>query len=311
MRRTAGPPGKAAVLREATERVDSGILVVFDADYIPGRGLIKQLVAPFFDPEVGAVMGRVVPQNVGRNLLTRLLDLERAGGYQVDQQARMNLELVPQYGGSVGGVRVSALHAIGGWNAGALAEDTDLTYRLLVHGFKTVYENRCECYEEVPEVWQERNRQIMRWAKGHNQVAWRYAWRTLRAPHLRLAERLDALLLLGVYLMAPLMLLGFMAAFLLYLLGVPVLPTWLSVLIAMVAFSAIGNYAAFFEIAAAMHLDNSRRRLRLLPLNFVNFLCSVLNVSRACVASVLFDKVGGRQMEWKKTSRYRDNGHPT
>ena len=71
-------------------------------------GLLKQLVAPFFDPEVGAVMGRVVPVNSGANLLTRLLDLERSGGYQVDQQARMNMNLMPQYGGTVGGVRLSA-----------------------------------------------------------------------------------------------------------------------------------------------------------------------------------------------------------
>lgn len=78
-------------------------MVVFDADYLPRPGLLKELVAPFFDPEVGAVMGRVVPQNADRNLLARLLDLERAGGYQVNQQARNNLGLVPQYGGTVGG----------------------------------------------------------------------------------------------------------------------------------------------------------------------------------------------------------------
>ena len=87
--------------------------MVFDADYIPGPRLLKQLVAPFFDAEVGAVMGRVVPLNVGESLLTRLLDLERAGGYQVDQQARMNLRLIPQYGGTVGGVRRVALRAGG------------------------------------------------------------------------------------------------------------------------------------------------------------------------------------------------------
>ena len=79
------------------------IAIIFDADYVPGRGLLKQLVAPFFDPEVGAVMGRVVPINSGTNLLTRMLDLERSGGYQVDQQARMNMNLLPQYGGTVGG----------------------------------------------------------------------------------------------------------------------------------------------------------------------------------------------------------------
>ena len=60
-------------------------------------------------------MGRVVPLNAGRNLLTRMLDLERSAGYQVDQQARMNLHLVPQYGGTVGGVGSSALRDVGGW----------------------------------------------------------------------------------------------------------------------------------------------------------------------------------------------------
>lgn len=304
-RRTTGMPGKAAVLKEVTETLDAEVLIVFDADYLPGRGLIKQLAAPFFDAEVGAVMGRVVPQNVGTNLLTRLLDLERAGGYQVDQQARMNLRLVPQYGGSVGGARVSALRAVGGWRETALAEDTDLTFRLLLHGFKTVYENRCECYEEVPEVWQERNRQIMRWAKGHNQAAWRYTRAVLLAGHLSLRERVDGLLLLGVYLLAPLMVLGFGAALALHMLGEAMFPTSLSALVAMVTFSAVGNYAAFFEIAAAMHLDDSRRRLRLLPLNFINFLSSVLNVSRAFLGALLFD----RTLTWEKTSRYRQNGH--
>src|SRR5690606_10685278 len=91
--RTGGTPGKAAALAEASARVGGDVHLVFDADYIPGPKLLKQLVAPFFDPEVGAVMGRVVPQNVSSSLLTRLLDLERAGGYQVDQQARMNMGL--------------------------------------------------------------------------------------------------------------------------------------------------------------------------------------------------------------------------
>lgn len=308
IRRTDGMPGKAAVLKEVSATLDDEVLVVFDADYVPGRGLIKQIVAPFFDAEVGAVMGRVVPHNVERNLLTRLLDLERAGGYQVDQQARMNLHLIAQYGGSVGGVRVSALRAVGGWHEMALAEDTDLTFRLLLHGFKVAYENRCECYEEVPEIWQERNRQIMRWAKGHNQVAFRYGWATLWSRRLSLAERLDGVLLLGVYLLAPVLIAGFIAAYGLYLLGVPLLGTSALSLVGMVAFSSLGNYAAFFEIAAAMHLDNSRRRLRLLPLNFVNFLSSVLNVTRACFAAVFLDALFGRAFHWEKTSRYRRNG---
>ena len=310
LRRTEGLPGKAAVLKEVSEALDSDILIVFDADYVPGRGLIKQIAAPFFDAEIGAVMGRVVPHNTASNLLTRLLDLERACGYQVDHQARMNLHLLPQYGGSVGGVRLSALRAVGGWRVDVYAEDTDLTYRLMLAGFKTVYENRCECYEEVPEVWQERNRQIMRWAKGHNQVALRHLGSTLRTPGISAFARLDAVLLLGVYLLSPLLLLGFVCGFLLFLLGQPVLAGSNLVVFGLVSFSALGNYAAFFEIAAALHLDGSRKRLRLLPLNFLNFLVSLINITRACGSLLFDDTLRGKQMRWDKTARYRANGKP-
>lgn len=307
-RRTGGKPGKAAALKDATERLGPEVeaLIVFDADYVPGRGLIKQLVAPFFDPEVGAVMGRVVPHNAGTNLLTRLLDMERAGGYQVDQQARMNLRLLPQYGGSVGGVRMSALRAVGGWNEDALAEDTDLTYRLLLHGYKTVYENRSECYEEVPQIWQERNRQIMRWTKGHTQSALRYGWRLLVSRRVELRERVDGLLLLGVYAVAPVVLMGWTAATTLWYLGEPILPQYFLMLLALVGFSSLGNFAAFFEIAAALHLDGTRRRIRLLPLVILGFLVSFVNVVRATLDLLVRDTLFGRELHWEKTRRYRE-----
>ena len=86
----------------------------------------------------------------------------------------MNLRLVPQYGGTVGGVRRAALEHVGGWRTDSLAEDTDLTVRLVMNGWDVVYQNRSECYEEVPESWEVRIRQIKRWAKGHNQALARY-----------------------------------------------------------------------------------------------------------------------------------------
>ena len=64
---------------------------------------------------------------------------------------RYSLGAVPQYGGTVGGVRLSALAGVGGRNVDMLAEDTDLTYRLLLRGWHTAYLNHAECYEEVPQ----------------------------------------------------------------------------------------------------------------------------------------------------------------
>jgi cellulose synthase/poly-beta-1,6-N-acetylglucosamine synthase-like glycosyltransferase len=302
--RQGGKGGKAAALKDAMEIVETEVILIFDADYIPGRGLIKQLVAPFFDPDVGGVMGRVVPLNVGTNLLTRLLDLERSGGYQVDQQARMNLRLVPQHGGTVAGVRLSALREIGGWNDNSLTEDTDLTFRLLLAGWKTVYQNRSECYEEVPETWPVRIKQIMRWAKGHNQALVAYGFHLLFGKHrATLRERIDGVLLLGVYAMAPLTLIGWFLTLALFYEGIAPLHGVIA-LLAFTAYAATGNFAAFFEIAAAARLDYTRQRICLLPFLVLGFGVSIFSVSRA-VISQLMAPLTGAQFHWDKTERFR------
>ena len=303
--RTGGKPGKAAALKDATELVDTDFIIVFDADYLPSRGLIRRLMAPFVDPEVGAVMGRVVPNNVGANLLTRLLDLERSGGYQVDQQARMNLGLVPQYGGTVGGIRVAALRAVGGWHDDVLAEDTDLTYRLLLGGWQTVYHNRAECYEEVPQSWAVRVRQIKRWAKGHNQAMVRHSGPLLRNPAVPWAIRVDGLLLLGVYFMSPILLLGWLLSLLLYFTVSIDVATPALMAMAFMGHSALGNFAAFFEIAAATHLDRSRQRVCLIAFNWLGFIVSAVAIAKSVIDQILLDRLPGRGFHWDKTVRYR------
>jgi cellulose synthase/poly-beta-1,6-N-acetylglucosamine synthase-like glycosyltransferase len=302
--RSGGKPGKAAALKEAMALAVGDIAIIFDADYTPGPGLLRQLTAPFFDPEVGAVMGRVVPVNAGTNLLTRLLDLERAAGYQVDQQARMNLRAVPQYGGTVGGVRLSAVQAVGGWHDDTLAEDTDITFRLLINGWKTVYNNRAECYEEVPEEWAVRMRQVRRWAKGHNQVLFRYWRQLLTSPYVTLRERIDGLMLLQVFLMPPLLLLGWSLALVLYYLNAGSLVAVFIPLMALVAYGALGNFAAFLEIVMAVLIDGHRRRIRLLPINLLCFFASLFAISQALLESIT-DRLLGREMVWHKTLRYR------
>jgi cellulose synthase/poly-beta-1,6-N-acetylglucosamine synthase-like glycosyltransferase len=301
--RISGTPGKAAALKDALTTVTSDIILIFDADYLPGTGLIKQLVAPFFDPEVGAVMGRVVPINVGTNLLTRMLDLERSGGYQVDQQARMNLGLVPQFGGTVGGLRRSALESVGGWREDSLTEDTDITYRLLLRGWKTAYQNRSECYEEVPERWPVRVRQINRWARGHNECMRRYIKPVIKSlGWTHWYQRLDGVLLLGVYAMSSVMLLGWVLVLALFFAGVSVVH-WLFVFLAVAAYSSLGNFAVFFEIAAAARLDGYRNRIRLLPFVFLGFLVSLIATARASAPRHLTFRA--RHFVWHKTERSR------
>ena len=310
LHRKTGDGGKAAALEYASTHAHGDVLVMFDADYVPGRGLLKRLVVPFCDPEVGAVMGRVVPHNANRTLLAALLELERAAGYQIGQQARHRMRVTPQFGGTVGGVRMSALREIGGWNTQSLTEDTDLTFRLILRGWKVAYVNRAECYEEVPETWSVRRRQIARWATGHTECFHRFWWSIVRSRVLRMSERIDALFVLGCYLTAPVLVIGWICSLWLVLFAPEFASLTFAVALTLVGFQLFGSQATFVEMGAAAYLDRNRYRVLLLPLALVNFFSSTVAICNALgrfYARRLLPGVGrGR---WHKTTRYRTNGN--
>ena len=297
--------GKPVGLNDAMEIATGEIIIVFDADYRPAKDMLKQLAIAFEDPEVGAVMGRVIPYNANKNILTRLINLERSGGYQVDQQARYNLKTIPQYGGTVGGFRKDILLSTGGFNPLVLAEDTELTYRLYTSGWKVIYANSAECYEEAPETWSVRSKQIRRWARGHNQVLFRYFFKTLLTPHMNFREKLDGILLLFVYAVPFFMLLGQIASLILFFLGEMNLFSGWWVLLFLGAYCSFGNFAPFFEIGTALFLDGILGEIFLLPLLLFNFYFYMWNISLGFLDAIA-DIVTKRKVKWAKTARFAE-----
>jgi 4-amino-4-deoxy-L-arabinose transferase-like glycosyltransferase len=108
-----------------------------------------------------------------------------------------------------------------------------------------------------------------------------------------------------VYLMSPLLLLGWVLSALMYFtVNVEVAAPAL-LLLALMSHSAMGNFAAFFEIAAAVHLDRSHRRVRLLAFNWLGFVVSATAIARSVLEQALLDRLPGRGFQWDKTIRYR------
>ena len=161
-RRGGGTRGKPAGLNDALALASHEIILVFDADYQPGRSLIRELAMPFVDPEVGAVMGRVVPKNAGAGFLTRLLDL---GGPAATRSISRRATRW-----------ISCLSTVGRWEA--FRRSVVLSWAGLTPassprtrtsrsgstrgGGPSPYANRAECYEEAPETWEVRFRQLRR-----------------------------------------------------------------------------------------------------------------------------------------------------
>ncbi len=299
------PRGKQNGLNDALKIAKGEVIIVYDADYLPPKGQIRTLAVAFKDPQVGAVMGRVVPINAGKNLLTRLLDIERTGGYQVDQQARYNLGLIPQYGGTVGGFRKDIVIKLGGFDAKILAEDTELTYKLYLNGYKVAYANIAECYEEAPEDWNVRARQLRRWSRGHNQVMFKYLLPTLLSKKLSFWQKVDGLLLLMIYLQPFLISLGLIDSLILFFLGeMQIIGSYLFLLF-IFAHNSFGNFAPFFEIGTALVLDGVKERVFLLPLMFFEFIFNIIYASLGFI-DALIDLITKRTVIWQKTERFRN-----
>jgi cellulose synthase/poly-beta-1,6-N-acetylglucosamine synthase-like glycosyltransferase len=221
LHRDKGGKGKAAACNEGLNKSNGEIILCFDADYYPTRDIVEKLTGKFVDPKVGAVQGRVVVLNEPQNIVTRLVALERIGGYRVDQEARDKLNLIAQYGGTVGGFRSSLLKSLHGWDETILAEDTDLTLGVYLAGYKIRYNVDAECYEEAVDNWKAYRRQRYRWAKGHMQCFFKHLWSVLKSKKLNIKEKIDALLLLNVYFMPIVAFLSFLTGLLLIFFGSP------------------------------------------------------------------------------------------
>lgn len=295
--------GKPAAIADVMAQVRCDVVVFFDADYTPAPHLVKALVQPFEDPAVGATMGRVTPENTNVNLLTRLLDLERRAGYVVDQQGRQILGWLPQFGGTVGGVRVSALQAVGGWSSDVLAEDTDLTYRLYLAGYQVRYLLHAACYEEAPQTWWVRYKQVRRWAMGHNQCLFKYAWPLLRSRRLNGWARWDALFVLTLYVFPVVNTLGLLAS-LVYPVFYDYPPIFFTAIPALGLLIGVGNLSNALQMAVATHHDGQLHALRALPLLPVSSSISAL-ASIDALCRLAWFGLRRQSVMWDKTLRFR------
>lgn len=295
-------PGKPAAIKEIMSLISSEIIVFFDADYHPGKTLLKKLIIPFLDARVGATMGRVIPHNTNRNLLTRIIDLERRAGYAIDQEGRSAWQLMPQFGGTVGGIRMKALHQVGGWNAHSLTEDTDLSYRLLLNGWKIEYLNHATCYEESPETWQSRFRQLKRWSYGHNECMFRYFIPLLKNKHIPFWKKVDALLVLTsffygalTFFCIPLCIL-FHTAYEQSLFFLFYIPLFTHI-------TGLAYFGLYWQIIMASIHDKQTHVLSWVP--FLPF-SSALNgwAIFSGFFQLIRDKIKRRSFEWEKTPRY-------
>jgi cellulose synthase/poly-beta-1,6-N-acetylglucosamine synthase-like glycosyltransferase/spore germination protein YaaH/peptidoglycan/xylan/chitin deacetylase (PgdA/CDA1 family) len=170
--------GKASALNHGMLQSSADFLVCIDADTKLLPDAVSKLMMHFGDFEypggkkVGAVAGNVKVGNKV-NLLTRWQSIEYISSQNFDRKAFAYVNAITVVPGAIGAFRKSAILDSGGFTSDTLAEDCDLTIRLLRNGFIVQNEAGAIAMTESPETLKMFNKQRFRWSFGVMQTFWK------------------------------------------------------------------------------------------------------------------------------------------
>jgi cellulose synthase/poly-beta-1,6-N-acetylglucosamine synthase-like glycosyltransferase len=195
---------KAGALEEGMRSATGEFLAIFDADFVPPRDFLMRTVHFFTNPKVGMVQTRWTYLNRHYNLLTEVEAMLLDGHFILEHGARQGEKLFFNFNGTAGIWRRQAIEEAGGWEHDTLTEDSDLSYRAQLKGWRFVYVPGIECPSELPVDTYGFQVQQSRWAKGLTQVAIKLLPRILKSD-VRWRVKLEAIMHLTPNISYPLM----------------------------------------------------------------------------------------------------------
>lgn len=197
---------KAGALDFGLKTARGELVAMFDADFIPRPGFLRDIVHHFVEPKVGMVQTRWAHLNRNTNLLTRVQALMLDGHHLVENCARFGSGCYFNFAGTGGMWRRQAIDDAGGWQHDTLTEDLDLSYRAQMVGYQFVYRPDVLTPSELPEDVSALRAQQHRWAKGTVQTARKLLPTVLHHPGLSVHQRVEAAFHMLPHFAYPLML---------------------------------------------------------------------------------------------------------
>ncbi len=297
---------KAGALQEGLETATGELLAVFDADFVPPVDFLKRSIDYFADPEVGVVQTRWSYLNRDYNILTRVQAMLLDGHFVLEHGARCGAGLFFNFNGTAGILRRSMIDDAGGWQHDTLTEDSDLSYRAQLKGWRFVYLPALDCPSELPVETYGFQVQQSRWAKGLTQVAKKLLPRILKAD-IPWRVKLEAVLHLTPNITYPLMVL--VSALMLPVMIVRFYMGWMQMLL--IDFPLI--IASFISISAFYLLAQKElyprswwRSIFFLPMLMAAGVALTLSNTKAVAEAIL-----GVQTSFARTPKYGSDGGKT
>jgi cellulose synthase/poly-beta-1,6-N-acetylglucosamine synthase-like glycosyltransferase len=157
---------KAGALDAGLKVAKGEFVAIFDADFVPPPDWLMRVIHHFAEPEIGMVQTRWTHLNRDYSMLTQIEAILLDGHFVLEHGARARSGEYFNFNGTAGMWRRQAITDAGGWQHDTLTEDTDLSYRSQMAGWKFKYLPDIECPAELPIEMTAFKTQQARWAKG-------------------------------------------------------------------------------------------------------------------------------------------------
>jgi cellulose synthase/poly-beta-1,6-N-acetylglucosamine synthase-like glycosyltransferase len=290
---------KAGALENGLKTAKGELISIFDADFTPRSDCLRKMVDFFTDERIGMAQMRWSHINANYSLLTRIQEILLDGHFIVEQTARNRTGAFFNFNGTAGMWRREAIEWSGGWQHDTLTEDTDLSFRAQLMGWRFVYLLDDDVPAELPVEMNAFKAQQRRWAKGLVQVGIKLMPRVLRHPQLTRRQKLELAFRLFGNCAAPLMIV-------LSLLHIPVLIVrfnqglfhMLLLDVPLMLFATF-SVVSFYGSAILYRYPHEKRRLWMIPLVMGIGIGLVFSNTRAVVEALL-----GIKSSFVRTPKY-------
>lgn len=318
-----GSGGKAGVLNDALEIARGEWICVYDADAMPEKNALYFLVKKSLEnpDKYAAVFGRNKTRNYKQNFLTRCINLEIVSTQRIHHVGLWHLFGIGRIPGTNFIINTNFVKSIGGWDNGALTEDTAISFKIMQSGKLIALAHNSEAFQQEPETLSAYYQQRKRWAKGNYQVildnlkhlfdnsVWRIKWEVFY--YISTFFWFNAAIILSDIIFFV-NILSWMTS--LFNPNVHIMFTFgsnnteLAVLLMTNWFLMIGIYLVQINVALASQFGQLTIKNMLIAIvSYVTYAQLFIIVSIVAVNSVLLDHIFRRDgTKWYKTKRFSD-----
>jgi len=141
---------KAGALNNGLETAKGDYIAIVDADTISPKNFLKELISQFGgDEKLAFVQTRCEYADRWFNWVTESNAVAMDVHFLVEQPAKSWYNLLPNFSGKAGMWRREVLEKYG-WDENVLTEDIELSYRVQIDGWRSLYTHNPTCLIELP-----------------------------------------------------------------------------------------------------------------------------------------------------------------